>query len=257
MESPTSSPSRAEPAPGSTRSAIKLGFWVGIGVVAGLVSLGAGEEYAIQIPVTLAFGWAPFAWNNVITAQLNWLLIAEAVLCTIALGIGGHYFMRWLWAQMAPEGAKVWRAQWTVAGLGGLLLLFVAGIATIGITHQTAWIFTDKGPFIETRSYVDRVKVGEAIRAGGPARLAVQEHFAKTGRLPETAAAAGFDRASAASQYVKTIDISKGVINIEVVESLGGGMIVLMPVINGSELSFTCGGTMSAWRLPGSCRGPR
>lgn len=222
-------------------------LWVAAAAMGVLFALG-GEEYLLQIPANLLLGWSWFAWHNVIAAQLNWLLIAEAAICTIALGIGGHYFLRWL---CAP-----WRVRWTVAGLGGLLLLFVAGIATIGITHQAAWIFTDKGPFVEASSYEDRVRLGEAILAGAPARTAVQEYFLKTGKLPETAKEAGFERADD-SRYVKGVHISKGVITVEVVESLGGGAIILVPVVNANDLSFTCGGTMSQRKLPGSCRDPR
>lgn len=245
MESPTSSPSPADAAP--PRPARWTWLWVAAGVLGVLMALG-GEEYLMQIPVNLLFGWSWFARDNVIAAQLNWLLIAEGVLCTIALGVGGHYFMRWLWAG--------WQARWTAASLGALLLLFVAGIATIGITHQTAWIFTDKGPFIETSSYSDRARLSEAILAGGEARTAVKEYFLKTGKLPETAKEAGFERADT-SRYVKGIDISKGVITVEVEESLGGGAIILVPVVNANDLSFTCGGTMSQRKLPGSCRDPR
>lgn len=238
------------------KSIFKVVVWLFIAFIVLGFFLGSGSEYLMQIPFTLALGWSWFAWKNVIAVQWNWLLIGEAIVCTIALAIGGHYFMRWLWTQMGPAGAVPWRAQWTVAGLGGLLLLFVAGIATIGITHQTAWIFTDKGPFIEADDYTNRARMSEAIMAGSAARMAVQEYFVRTGKLPQTSEEAGFDRA-VTSGYVKAIDISKGVIRIEVVESLGGGAITLVPVVNGSDLSFTCGGTMSQRRLPGSCRDPR
>jgi len=219
-----------------------------------LLVVGAGGMFLLEIPLRLAFGWIAFLRDNVMAMEMNWLLVAEAVACAVLLGIGGHFFARWLFRHMAPAGDLAWRPAWTVAGLGAILLLFVAGIATIGITHQAAWLFTDKTPLLED-SYTSRARVSAAIQAGEPLRTLVAEHFERTGRLPQNNADAGAANIPAA-RYVKTVNIgSNGVVTIDLDEAAGGGGTVsLTPIPKGTQLEWTCRSTVMPKFLPSRCR---
>jgi hypothetical protein len=211
-----------------------------------------GDAYLIEAPIRLAFGWVWFLRENAQAMQPNWLLIAEAAGCTVALGVGGHYFLRWLWPHTGS--AVAWRAQWTAAGLAALLLLFVAGIATIGITHQAAWLFTDKGPLL-VDPFTDRVRISEVVGNSAEVREAVAEHFAKNGRLPASASEIAVK--AIPSRYAKSFHLGdKGVISIELAETLssGGGTIYLTPVEAGGMLEWKCSSDLPNRHLPGACR---
>jgi hypothetical protein len=47
--------------------------------------------------------------------------------------------------------------RWTAAILGVVVLMFVAGIAAVGVTHQTAWLATSPEPFAERGSSATRI----------------------------------------------------------------------------------------------------
>ena len=214
-----------------------------------------GGFFLVEIPFKLAFGWIWFLKDNLEALQPNWLLIAEGLACVMALGAGGHYFSRWLWREMAPAEGPAWRARWTVAGLGALLLLFVAGIATIGITHQAAWLFTAPGPLL-VDSWGVRARMSEVLLSGSSARTVVTEFFERSGRLPDNAAEAGFDAKDVTGRYTKSIGIGRGgVVTIEVADTLvPGGRVIMTPLADGPRLSLKCGSNLQPRDMPASCR---
>jgi type IV pilus assembly protein PilA len=230
--------------------------WVAI-VLLLLILIVGGGVFLVEIPFRLAFGWIFFLRDNFATLEVNLLRVAEALACIAALGLGGHFFARWLYRQMAPAAAP-WRPGWTVAGLGAVLLLFVAGIGTVGITHQTAWLFTDPGPLLnDSMGYGKRARVSEAILAASAARTAVAETFVKSGRLPASDAEAGLARADPESRYVKTVSVLPGgVVRIEVAEVIQeGGIITFTPTPKDGGLEWKCSSAnMQKRDLPGSCR---
>ena len=71
------------------------------------------------------------------------------------------------------DGSTRISQRWTAAGLGLVLLLFVAGIATIGLTHQTAWLFMRTDPIV-WNSFEVRARVQEAVNLAAPHRIALE-----------------------------------------------------------------------------------
>lgn len=232
-----------------------LEWLVIVGIFGFLTALG-GEQYMIEIPLRLATGWYGFLKLNLNAMQPNSTLIAEGVACTVLLAFGGHCFCRWLWARMAPEGSQAWRARWTLAGLGSILLLFVAGIATIGITHQAAWLFTMKGPVI-IDSWGPRFILPEVLSSAAPARDAVAAYFARNGRLPASTEEAGVAKAElTTSKFVKDMRIEAGgVVVIELqYPNFEGGVLLLTPSVKGKALDWKCSSDLERTYLPASCR---
>lgn len=229
--------------------------WAGI-VFLLLVFFAAGPWFLVEIPFTLAFGWILFLRDHVARLELNPLRVMEATGCIAVLGVGGHYFARWLHRQMAPAAAHPWRAGWTVAGVSAVLLLFVAGVATIGISHQTAWLFTDPRPLVnDSMGYVKRARVVEAVMAASPAQTLVNEIFEKTGRLPESEIASS--KTEPESRYAKKISIrSGGVVQIEISDLIDeGGVITLTPTPKDGALQWKCSSVnMRSFHLPSACR---
>jgi len=227
--------------------------WMGgLALLAIVVAIIAPGTFVFQIPFFLAFGWIGFLVENLRAMQPNAALIMEAAACVAALGVGGHYFARWLWRQMAPE-ARPWRPQWSALGLGAVLLLFVAGIATIGITHQTAWLFTARQPFLVS-DWSIRIRMSEVLLAGSGARQAVIEHFQKTGKLPATAKEADIGLPPE-SKYVKAMSVKDGVVALELADDfVKGGIVTLTPVVSGGQLDWKCSSNLQPRDLPSSCR---
>jgi hypothetical protein len=228
--------------------------WVGILFVVLLV-LSGGAIFLVEIPLTLAFGWFGFMRDNLATMDMNPLLWAEAAGCIVALGFGGHWFACWLYGEMAPSAPQPWRPGWTVAGLAAVLLLFIAGIATIGITHQTAWLFTAKEPFIKN-SWEARINISRALSEAGSLREAVEEAHRRTGRLPGSNADAGAPPRFQPTRYVLAQSVGQdGVIRIEFSELVaGGGVVTLTPALEGSSIKWACRATLPQRELPASCR---
>jgi len=233
---------------------IELAIVVGIIVI--LALLGGGGSYLGEIPARLLLGWYSFMAMNAQAMQPNALLIVETIVCTILLGVGAHYFCRWLWVRTMPDDTRVWRVQWTVAGLAGVLVLFIAGIATIGITHQTAWLFTMKGPMIIDSSG-PRFVLSEVFKSAEPARETVAAHFKRTGRLPNSAAEADLDKATlVTSKFVKAMDIAEdGIVVIELAHKGAPDKVILFtPTVKGNELEWKCSSKLERAHRPRACR---
>jgi hypothetical protein len=225
------------------------------GIVFVLALLGA-DSYQAQIPKQLLFGWYGFIEMNLDAMQPNGRLIAEAIVCTIILALGAHYFCRWLWVRMTPDGTEHWRVRWTVTGLATILLLFVAGIATIGITHQTAWLFTMKGPSV-IDSWGPRFQMPEVLRSAVRARGAVEAYFARTGRLPNSTEETGIDRGELkTSRIVSAMRIEDdGVVMIHIQhKDAPDGVIAFTPTVAGADLRWRCSSNLQRIYLPAECR---
>ena len=254
MESPTSSATGADRRRAGGFTLIELAIVVGIIVLLAFV---AGEDYYTQIPARLLFGWAAFMAMNADAMQPNAFLIAEAIVCTALLGIGAHYFCRWVWIKTTPDGSGAWRVRWTVTGVAGVLLLFVAGIATIGITHQTAWLFTMKGPMI-IDSWGPRFVLPQVLKSAEPVRDTVAAHFKRTGRLPNSPEDAGMEPSELpGGQHVKAMHIAEdGVVVIELAHKQAppDAVILFTPTVKGKELEWKCTSNLERIYLPAECR---
>ena len=217
-----------------------------------LIVVGGGD-WTVQIPFYLVFGWFAFLRENLAALEPNPRLIVEALLCIAVLGVGSHYFCRWLYAAMVPDAAVAWRARWTVMGLGLLFLLFAAGIGTIGLTHQAAWLLGAKEPML--RDYFsERMRVTEALLSVTPLREEVAEQFSRSGKVPDTVDA----KPSPGSRrnVVETVFVAKGgVITIAFKRDfVAGGVIMLTPGVVNGKLEWKCTANLPRRITPPSCR---
>jgi hypothetical protein len=112
----------------------------------------AGFCFPFQFLYYLVAGWAMYLYRVVPELRVSWSGVATAAVCLALLAVRLHRFLRWLYAARPPgtEGpARAWPRRWTAALLGVLVLMFVAGIAAVGVTHQTAWLATSPDPLLE------------------------------------------------------------------------------------------------------------
>jgi hypothetical protein len=100
----------------------------------------------------LLVGWIPFLSRTWPIVTVDWAGVAAAAFCLTVGGAGLHFFARWFYAQRAkarsPEArtGQPWRLRWTAAIIAVLVLMFVAGITVVGLSHQAAWLLTSPEP---------------------------------------------------------------------------------------------------------------
>jgi hypothetical protein len=84
----------------------------------------------------LCGGWLLFLYR--VVPQMTWSsdAILAGLVCLAALGVTAHLvFRRW-----APSAG--WPVRKTLAVLSVFVVMFVAGLAAVGVSYQTVWLFT-------------------------------------------------------------------------------------------------------------------
>jgi prepilin-type N-terminal cleavage/methylation domain-containing protein len=124
-----------------------LELLVVIAIIVVLFALLPGQG---EIPVTLAFGWVTYLWRVVPKLHPDPWTVCTAVLCLAGVIVGSHCFLRW-----AVGSESRWPWNRTLRGVGLIVLMFVAGIAVVGMIHQTSWLVRSPEP-LTTRSSFGR-----------------------------------------------------------------------------------------------------
>jgi prepilin-type processing-associated H-X9-DG protein len=110
----------------------------------------------------LTCGWVLYLWR---TAP-NWSISGEGFLtggvCLAVFTFGLHRFMTWFYARRQPAEQcepAVWRWRWTLSSVAIIVLMFIAGIAIVGVTHQSAWLVRSPEPLVEGgRGFAARIQ---------------------------------------------------------------------------------------------------
>ena len=127
-----------------------------------------------DILIYLLIGWIRFLIRVVPAVHVRWDMAASAVVYALLLVAGSHLFLRWLYRETgaaAGDSGRRWRWRWTLSGFAIVLLMFSAGMAAIGVVHQSAWLATSPKPF-----YVRNVR---------SARLYCDSNLLQIGRVIE------------------------------------------------------------------------
>lgn len=115
-----------------------------------------GEYYLMGVS-TLLIGWIPFFGTVIPQVSWNGGAIATAMVCGLGFMIGTHSMGRWWWA--SRTGTTSWKKGWTLVIAGGVVLLFSASIAVIGVIHQVTWLARTDEPYL----HLDRFRDGEMV----------------------------------------------------------------------------------------------
>jgi prepilin-type processing-associated H-X9-DG protein len=145
--------------------------WLAVGLVLVMLLMCLGLTWPVELLAYLAGGWALYLWRTVGEVTVDWpsLGLGAAALALFAGGL--HAFLRWFsrnWAmstshptdEMSPGAGAAssvrspWQPRWTTAIVAMVVTLFVAGIAMVGMTHQTAWMATSPEPLVASNFVV-------------------------------------------------------------------------------------------------------
>jgi hypothetical protein len=113
----------------------------------GLISCACcGALAPLDFAINILLGWVLYLGRVLPEVHANWSSVTFALVCVAAFMIGLQTFLSWFTRQGQPAGTvantewKTWRAIWTLQIMGIVLLIFVMGIAAVGVSHQTAWL---------------------------------------------------------------------------------------------------------------------
>lgn len=144
-------------------------------VVLLLCLLGGGP---IEALFYLCFGWVFYLQSISRELSIDWPNTLLAVITFLLFTIGSHWFGTWL--KRADESASsdeqpteaqssAWRWRWSWSLTSLMVLMFVAGTAMVGITHQISWAIQDDEPFLSygPRHAVQRMQSSNNLKQIG------------------------------------------------------------------------------------------
>src|SRR5438067_1955146 len=132
----------------------------------------------------LVAGWGWYLARVAGQVRVNWIGVLTALVCLALLSLGLHGFCRWLYGRPAAPEGRLWRKRWTASLLGAVVLMFVAGIAAVGVTHQTAWLLTSPEPLTEggMRQLAAKIQSENNLKQIG---MGSHDHNDAVGSLPQ------------------------------------------------------------------------
>jgi hypothetical protein len=127
----------------------------GVVVVCCLLLACLGMGYPADLLFNLVVGWAFYCYRVLPQVRPSGAGILTALICLGALAFGTHAFLRWFYGQLPASGqvgggiTRSWPARRTRILLAVILLMFVAGLSAVGVSHQTAWLLTSPEPLLD------------------------------------------------------------------------------------------------------------
>ena len=108
----------------------------------------------------MLIGWILYLVRVLPQVELSVGGVVTAILCIAGVLLLGHYVGR--------SFVAGWKVRWTAAGTAIVVLLFVAGTAAVGITHQSVWIWKSDKPIayygFRSRETANRIKCQSNMR---------------------------------------------------------------------------------------------
>lgn len=130
-------PPDAPPPPRYLASMFLRELLIVIGIIAALIGLFIGGPLE-----QLLFGWLYFPFRVLPQMTVDWPSAILGLISTAIFCAGLHVTIRWFLQQTAPRAWPL-RATLVIAAL--LVLMFAAGTAMVGATHQALWLAFGKG----------------------------------------------------------------------------------------------------------------
>jgi hypothetical protein len=134
----------------------------GLGILCTIfLLLCAGLIAPIQFAALLLFGWVKFLIDTLPKVQINWPDVVVALLAFAAFIVGIRWVIPWFGKHPAtdvPAPPIPWSRAVALATL--VVVVFSAGIAIVGITHQAVWLAASDERLIEPQKYESSYRNG-------------------------------------------------------------------------------------------------
>jgi hypothetical protein len=125
----------------------------------------------------LGLGWIWYLARVLPELAPDFGAILTGGICLVGVTVGLHFFLRWLHRQVYPRESGTltgWARRRTLALVGVVLLMFVAGIGAVGVSHQVGWLIRSGEPFID-HSY--RFTAGRVQSQNNLKQIGLAAHF--------------------------------------------------------------------------------
>ena len=110
-----------------------------------------------QIVHEICWGWTRFLARVLPYVNVRWDGILIFGVGTIFFGCALHWIASWIYRHRQSSADNTsWKIKWTVVAVVTTELLFVAGVAATGVTHQAGWMMTGDQPMFG-KSMADHV----------------------------------------------------------------------------------------------------
>jgi hypothetical protein len=127
----------------------EVALFVAVAALCGIGwAIGAAGLPMAEMLATLLLGWWRFAARVLPQQQVSASGVLTALVCLTMLLAGLHGFLSWFtqaWYAGHPQPVH-WRFRWTAYAVGLTVLMFAAGIAFVGVVHQSLWLATSPEP---------------------------------------------------------------------------------------------------------------
>ena len=98
---------------------------------------------AATVILNLLFGWMAYLARVLPKIEIRWDGVVFFLLGTAVFGLLFHRIASWLRQEMGGQ-ASPWRWRSTGQAVGLVVVVFVAGISMVGVTHQAYWLASDE-----------------------------------------------------------------------------------------------------------------
>lgn len=143
-----------------------------------MLSLCLNDSAGFQALAALGTGWLKYPIRLAEEREIDWPNTLLCVVCVFGFTFGVHFFGRWF----AAHRQTTWSWKRTLKLVAILMLMFLAGIAAIGMTHEGVWLATTKEPLTgySGQAVARTISVNHLKHLG----LAAQSHHDENKRLP-------------------------------------------------------------------------
>jgi len=108
-------------------------------VVLGLLLFDSGR--------TLLFGWLGFLSRVLPKVSPDAATVGVAAVAVVLFTLGVQWLGRAWMRHRAPDGPP-WKLRWSTAATILFFMMFISGVAMVGILHMTYWYFSDPEPVV-------------------------------------------------------------------------------------------------------------
>lgn len=131
---------------------------IALGILFGcILCLVLGLFPLMAMPFLIVFGWISFLWRVLPQVTVDWSGVATSLGCLLVLGS----ILQWLgrWAATWPGETKIaWHWTKALVLLGGVVALFWAGLASVGLVRATQWLLQTEDNWFTDRYSPNRTK---------------------------------------------------------------------------------------------------
>lgn len=165
---------------------LRLLFMAAVGLVVIYSCLGLGLTGSlppfVDVLGMLLVGWIAFLVSVIPRIQVHGGLAVSAAIYFVLFVLGLHYFLQWLTREITG-GRLAWRWSWTTRAVITPLLMFLVGVASVGLLRQSQWLIGSPRPLYENRFWrrVDVACAQNLRELGRAIDIYRSEH---EGRLP-------------------------------------------------------------------------